>query len=180
MRRNFRSQHGSSATGFIWLVLSAVMGAGLFALFLCWSGGTPPKIIPYALAGGVTASATACTVLLNKLFELKDQAGLNRDEQRRLKHILKEKINRVVFVMLSLVISGIAMIASFSFLSGNPEWFIRALVATGALSGISVYVLFWTFSVTNEITTFKADLTNREEAKKKQRAALKHLKKKPS
>lgn len=178
MTRSFHSQQGSAATSYIWLVLSAVVGSGLFLLLLCASGGTLPKAVPYAFGTWLVAPVAGCTVLLSKLFDLKEQSGLNRDEQRRLKNILDVKIGRVITAIILMTVSGITLISSFYFLSEHPVWFRRVLIATGALAGLSVYALVWSFLVTNEITSFRANLKTREETKKKQRAALKHLKKK--
>lgn len=139
-----------------------------------------PSTPPYAISSVLLIPIGILTSAIIKLSDLKElgnaKNGLNRDEVRRLNNIIDIKLFRAKLVMAIILCSVAVVFFTFYMFSSEQCYFRRILVFSGALTGFSLYSIFWAWNGIKEISSFKQKIQARADAKKAKTNALKRLK----
>ncbi|MDF2401650.1 hypothetical protein [Aeromonas sp. 5HA1] len=140
-----------------------------------------PSSPPYAISSILLVPITILTSSIIKLSDLKEignaKNGLNRDEVRRLNNIIDIKLFRAKLVMAIILLSiAVVFFTFYVFSSDNQIYFRKTIIFSGALTGFSLYSVFWAWNGIKEIASFKQKIQARADAKKAKASALKRLK----
>lgn len=139
-----------------------------------------PTTPPYAISSILLIPIGILTSAIMKLSDLKElgnaKNGLNRDEVRRLNSIIDIKLFRSKLVMATILCSVALVFFAFYMFSSETAHFRKIIVFSGALTGFSLYSIFWAWDGIKEISSFKQKIQARADAKKAKANALKRLK----
>lgn len=169
------SQFGWTTFGVIGVMIAAAIGFISFEGLLNLIPSNYKITVPWVLVSLFLLPLTFCIQLLLKLWELREQDDISREERRRLKPLINGKTRQFFIAIIYYVLSAVIVVAFFFFTENNVELFRTVIKIAGGLLGISLFSIFLIFSEMNEISSFKADLKERVASKKRQKAALKRL-----
>ena len=83
-----QSQLGWTTFGVIGVIVSAVIGAFGFEVLLRLIPSNTSMVVPWAIVSLFVLPLTLCVQLVLKLWDLKGQDDISREERRRLKSII--------------------------------------------------------------------------------------------
>jgi hypothetical protein len=166
-------QSGWTNLGVIGVMLAAVLGFYGFGLLV--NIFHIKMSVPWALVSVFLLPLGFCVQLLLKLWELKEQDNLSRDEHRRLKPMIEAKTRQFLIAIIYYVFSAAILATLFFFSESDVELFKFVIKLAGALLFISVFSVYLIFLEMKAISDFKANLKERIELEKRQKVALKRL-----
>lgn len=169
------SQFGWTTFGAIGVMTAAAIGFFSFEGLLNLIPGDNKMTVPWVLVTLFLLPLASCIQLLLKLWELREQDDLSREERRRLKPLIEGKTKQFFIAIVYYVLSAVIVVTFFFFSENNAELFRTVIKIAGGLLGISIFSMFLMISEMNEISDFKANLKERLASKKRQKAALKRL-----
>ncbi len=161
--------------GAIGIMVSAVFGAFTFEILSRFIPSNTGTVVPWVVISLFILPLTLCVQLILKLWDLKEQDDISGEERRRLKSIITGKTRQFFIAIVYYVSSSIIVVILFVFFIHDDELFKMAIKITGVLLGISMFSIYLILLEMNEISDFKAKLTERERLKKRQKSALKRL-----
>lgn len=157
------------------LILSTIVGALSFDSLARFVPDDATISTPYIFISLFLLPLTFCVQLLLKVWDLKEQDGLSREEKRRLRPIIDGKSRQLFIAIIFYILSPVTIATMFFFSSFDANLFKAAIIITGGLLGISIFSIVIIFLEMRELVDFKAKIKQRTDEKKKQRAALKRL-----
>lgn len=169
------SQSGWTTFGVIGVIVSAAIGAFGFEILLRLIPSGAIVAVPWAIVSLFILPLSFCVQLVLKLWDLKDQENISREERRRLKSIINGKTWRFFGAIIYYVLSAFIIVTLFFFSANNAEFFRIVTLITGALLSVSMFSIYLIMLEMKEISDFKTKLTERAISKKKQKSALKRL-----
>ena len=169
------SQRGWTMFGVIGIMVSAVIGAFGFEILLRLIPSSAGTVVPWAIVSLFIPPLTLCVQLILKLWDLKEQDDISREERRRLKSIINGKTRQFFIAIIYYVSSAVIVVTLFVFFTHDTELFKIAIKITGILLGISMFSIYLILLEMKEISDFKAKLIERVRSKKRQKSALKRL-----
>lgn len=169
------SQSGWTRFGVIGVMLAFAIGFFSFEELLNLIPSANKITVPWILVTLFLLPLASCIQLLLKLWELREQDDLSKEERRRLKPLVEGKTRQFFIAIIYYVLSAVIVVTFFFFSENNAELFRTVIKITGGLLGISLFSMFLIFSEMNAISEFKANLKERVASKKRQKAALKRL-----
>ncbi|MCK9394186.1 MAG: hypothetical protein M0Q44_01170 [Methylobacter sp.] len=169
-------QKGWTTFGVIGVIASAAIGAFCFEILFRLIPVDATVVAPWAIVSLFLLPLSFCVQLILKLWDLKEQTNISREERRRLKLIIDEKTRRFFGAVFYYVLSAFIIVTLFFFLSNNAELFRIVIKITGGLLSISLFSIYLIMLEMKEIADFKAKLIERADSKKRQKLALKRLK----
>jgi hypothetical protein len=90
--KQLHSQHGWTKFGVIGVVLSAFVGTLGFEMLLRLIPNDANIVVPWAIVSLFILPLTLSVQLVLKLWDLKEQDDISRNERRRLKSIINKKL----------------------------------------------------------------------------------------
>lgn len=170
-----KSQAGWTNFGVIGTIISAFVGFFCFEFLLNLIPNDFKPVAPWAIVSVLLLPFGLCIQLLLKLWDLKEQDNISRQERRRLGIIIKGKKNRIYFAIGYYLLSAIVVVTLFIFLANDIEHFKLVVKITGAVLAISLFSVFLSLIEMDEISNFKAKIRQRNINKKQQKTALNRL-----
>jgi MFS family permease len=169
------SQRGWTMFGVIGVIASAILGAFGFEVLLRLIPQDVQIAVPWVIVSLFLLPFTLCIQLVLKLWELKEQDDISREERRRLNSIIDGKTRQFFIAIIYYVLSAVIVVVLFIFLANDTELFKMAIKITCALLGISIFSVYLILLEMKEISYFKAKIVERARSKEKQKSALKRL-----
>jgi hypothetical protein len=161
--------------GVIGVIASAIIGAFGFEVLLRLIPKGAQIAVPWVIVSLFLLPFTLCVQLVLKLWELKEQDDISRDERRRLNSLIKGKTRQLFIAIIYYVLSAVIVVALFVFIPNDVELFKVAIKITGILLGVSMFSIYLILLEMEEIADFKAKIVERARSKEKQKSALKRL-----
>ena len=175
MTNHGKTQVGWTRYGVLGLILSTITGVLSFGALVRFVPDGATISTPYIFISLFILPLAFCVQLLFKVWDLKEQDGLSREEKRRLNPIIEGKSRQIFIAIIYCILSPVIIAAMFFFSSFDAGLFKAAIVITGGLLGITIFSIIIIFLEMKELVNFKAKIKQRSDEKKKQRAALKRL-----
>ncbi len=169
-------QDGWTLAAVLGVIASAAIGAYCFDFLLKLVPNDVQITVPWVLITLFILPLTFAVQLLIKTWEINDEENLSRDEKRRLKVIVDEKIRQIWMAIIYYVLGAVVVAALFVFSSADQNLFRVTIQLTGGLLAISVFSVFLILSETHKLSKFRTKLKARADERKRQRAALKRMK----
>lgn len=147
-------------------------------MFLIFLQSIPSNLTitaPWAILSIFLIPLSLCVQLLLKLWEVKEQNNLSREEKRRLNILINKKTQIFISIILYCVLSAVIGIVLFVFFTSDTESFKIIMILIGFLLGSSSSSIWLIIMETKKVAEFKAKLKEREESKKMQKLGLKRL-----
>jgi len=170
-------QRGWTAFGAIGTIIAAGVGALAFEGLMRLIPIGANVATPWVLVSLFSLPLAYCVQLLLKIWGLKEQNGLSREEKRRLEKIIKGKARQLTIAIFCYVLFAFIIAILFFLSSSNPALFSPSILITGGFLGISIFSMGLIFSEMEELYAFKAKLANKATKNIKKNELLNRLKK---
>ncbi|WP_417837651.1 hypothetical protein [Thalassospira tepidiphila] len=171
------SKHDRKITFFgpLGLAICAGMGYVAFKMSISLVPSDADFGTPWIMASVFLAPLVYIYAVKNKYYEMETLEGLSNKEKRRISVRVSRKVRNAWCAMVFNVLSAIFSIQVLAFFSSDIEVFRAAFSIIGALFGVSLFLMGMFFSDSHKVSSFIADISNREADRKRRSEFLKKL-----